>query len=81
MNDVCRFKLYRIAANTTNFCRLSNRCDEHCSLSSRRQMSSDSKGFRIKVRGFFLVQRIGPDGTVANGLVGTGFASRYRLQP
>ena len=23
----------------------------------------------------------GPDGAVVNGLVGTGFASRYRLQP
>ena len=35
--------------------------------------------------GFNLKQTTGPDGAVAmssaNGLVGTGFVSRYRLQP
>ena len=35
--------------------------------------------------GYYYTQETGPDGTVAmslaNGLVGTGFVSRYRFQP
>ena len=41
--------------------------------------------YRVTVSSYLSVREAGPDGAVAtssaNGVVGTGFASRYRLNP